>query len=411
MARALSNEAGEITAVEFYFHSCIFDPVKILYHHRTRSKDGQYVHIEEMIGALREQGHEVIIVAPPSAETESFGSDAGLVALLKRVMPKWCYELIEFSYSLVAYRRLVKAVRLHKPDCLYERYNLFLPSGVWLARKYRLPMLLEINSPLMEERARHDGLALSGLARWSQAYAWRNADVVLPVTQVLGDIVATYGVDPKRIVVIPNGINQQQFAGAPDAESAKRALGLSNRLVLGFTGFVRDWHGLDKVIAMMAQDPSEASRHLLVVGDGPVCATLAQQARNLGIENRVTFTGVIAREDVARHVAAFDIALQPAVVAYASPLKLFEYLALGKAIIGPSQPNLREILTHEHNAVLFDPHNDNAMSEAISRLCADSVLRTKIASNAEATIVEQQLTWGANARRVSSLFQSLLPRS
>jgi glycosyltransferase involved in cell wall biosynthesis len=382
--------------------------VKILYHHRTRSKDGQYVHIEEMIRALRAQGHEVIIVAPPSAETESFGSDAGLVAALKRHLPKWCYEVMELSYSLVAYRRLAKAVREHRPDCLYERYNLFLPAGVWLARKYRLPMLLEINSPILEERSRYDGLALARLARWSQAYAWRNADVVLPVTQVLGDIVQAYGVEPQRIVVIPNGINQEQFAGAPDLQSAKRALGLQDRLVLGFTGFVRDWHGLDKVITMMAQDPPGARRHLLVVGDGPVRATLEQQARELGVADRVTFTGIIAREEVARHVAAFDIALQPAVVAYASPLKLFEYLALGKAIIGPAQPNLLEILRDDHNAVLFDPASPDGMAGAISRLCADEALRSKVAKNAHATIADQKLTWGANARRVTDLFQSLL---
>lgn len=382
--------------------------MKILYHHRTRSKDGQYVHIEEMIRALRAQGHEVIIVAPPSAEKESFGSDAGLVAALKRYLPKWCYEVMELSYSLVAYRRLAKAVRQHQPDCLYERYNLFLPAGVWLARKYRLPMLLEINAPILEERTRYDGLSLARLARWSQAYAWRNADVVLPVTQVLGDIVEAYGVDPQRIVVIPNGINQEQFAGAPDVQAAKRALGLEDSLVLGFTGFVRDWHGLDKVITMMAQDPPGARRHLLVVGDGPVRATLVQQARELGIADRITFTGVVARDEVARYVAAFDIALQPAVVAYASPLKLFEYLALGKAIIGPAQPNLLEILRDDHNAVLFDPASADGMAGAISRLCADDALRSKVAKNAHATIDEQMLTWGANARRVTDLFQSLM---
>jgi hypothetical protein len=126
--------------------------VKILYHHRTRSKDGQYVHIEEMIRALRAQGHEVIIVAPPSAETESFGSDAGMVAC-SSAHAEWCYELMELAYSLVAYRRLAKAVKQHKPDCLYERYNLFLPAGIWLARKYKLPMLLEVNAPILEERA------------------------------------------------------------------------------------------------------------------------------------------------------------------------------------------------------------------------------------------------------------------
>jgi glycosyltransferase involved in cell wall biosynthesis len=252
--------------------------VRILYHHRTRSKDGQYVHIEEMIHALREQGHEVIIVAPPSAETEDFGSDAGAVALLKRWLPKWFYELMELGYSLVAYRRLAKAIREHKPDCIYERYNLFLPAGIWAARRYKLPLLLEVNAPILEERSRYDGLSLTRLARWSQAYAWRNADVVLPVTQVLGDIVASYGVDPKRIVVIPNGINGKRFESAPDVEAAKRALGLDGRLVLGFTGFVRDWHGLDKVLDMIVNDPPESPRHLLVVGDGPARQSLERQA-------------------------------------------------------------------------------------------------------------------------------------
>ena len=110
--------------------------MRILYHHRTRSKDGQFVHIEEMIHALRVQGHEVIIAAPPSIENEEFGADAGAVALLKRWLPKWFYEIAELGYSLVAYRRLAKAIRAHKPDCIYERYNLFLPAGVWAARRH-----------------------------------------------------------------------------------------------------------------------------------------------------------------------------------------------------------------------------------------------------------------------------------
>ncbi len=382
--------------------------MKILYHHRTRSKDGQFVHIEEMIGALRAQGHEVIIVAPPSADSAEFGDDAGAVAWLKRYMPKWIYELAELAYSLVAYRRLDRAVKLHRPDCIYERYNLFLPAGIWLARKHRLPFLLEVNSPLFEERRTHDGLSLTRLARWSQSYAWRNADMVLPVTKVLGDIVASYGVAADRIVVVPNGINADRFDGAPSVTAAKQALGLGDCMVLGFTGFVREWHGLGDVITMIAQDPPEARRQLLVVGDGPVRAALEQQARELGIADRVRFTGIIGRDEVARYVAAFDIALQPAVVAYASPLKLFEYLALGKAIVGPAQPNILEILQPDYNAVLFDPAAPSGLAGAIARLSADPVLRTTVAANARATIGEQQLTWQANAERVVALFQGLL---
>ncbi|GAC1406673.1 MAG: glycosyltransferase family 4 protein [Burkholderiaceae bacterium] len=381
--------------------------MKILYHHRTRSKDGQYVHIEEMVGALQALGHEVVMVAPAGAENEAFGADAGWIAKLKQYLPKFAYELAELSYSAVAYMKLADAVRRHRPDCLYERYNLFLPAGILVSRRFSLPMLLEVNAPLFEERARYDGLSLKRIARWTEQYTWCNADRVLPVTQVLANMVVANGVDRHRIVVIPNGINVSRFDDAPGTEQAKQALGLGPGLVLGFTGFVRDWHGLDKVISMIAHDAPNADRTLLIVGDGPARAALEQQAKTLGISARVRFTGIVGRDEVARYIAAFDIALQPAVVAYASPLKLFEYLALGKAIIGPAQPNLQEILTDGQNAVLFDPDDPEAMSQAIGRLCADPLLRRRIADNARRTITDQRLTWLENAQRVVDLFVQL----
>ena len=381
--------------------------MKILYHHRIRSKDGQYVHVEEMIHALRALGHEVIIVAPAAMENEDFGADAGAVAWMKRHLPKWIYELLELSYSLLAYWRLRRAVREHRPDCLYERYNLLLPAGVWLKRRYGLPMLLEVNAPLFEERARYDGLSLKRLARWSEAYAWRGADFALPVTRVLGAKVIAAGVPESRIRVIPNGINLERFGAAPDTAEAKRALGLEGRLVLGFTGFVRDWHGIDSVIDLIAHDSGAAPRHLLMVGDGPARAGLEAQAIRLGVSDRVTFTGVVNRDEVARYVAAFDIALQPAVVEYASPLKLFEYLMLGRAIVAPAQANIMEVLRDGDNAVLFDPARIGALAEAIERVSRDSELRQRIARGARAAIDEQGLTWQRNAERVIALFEGL----
>jgi glycosyltransferase involved in cell wall biosynthesis len=381
--------------------------MKILYHHRIRSKDGQYVHVEEMIAALKALGHEIVIVAPTAMEKEEFGADAGMVAWMKRHLPRMLYELLEFAYAVLAYFRLRRAVREHRPDCLYERYNLFLPAGIWLKRRYHLPMLLEVNAPLYEERARYDGIALRRLARWTQHSTWRGADYVLPVTRVLGDMVAAAGVSEARIRVIPNGIDPARFSAAPDTATAKRMLGLQDKLVLGFTGFLRDWHGLDGVIDLIARD-ADAARHLLVIGDGPARATLEAQARRLGIADRLTITGIVGRDDIARHVAAFDVALQPAVVAYASPLKLFEYLALGRAIVAPAQPNIMEILSDGQNAVLFEPGNPDALAAAIERVSRDAELRQRIAAGARASIAEQGLTWHRNAERVSQLFHELL---
>ena len=104
--------------------------MRILYHHRIASKDGQYVHIEELTSALKMRGHELVIIGPGKIDDDTFGSDGGIVAKLKRYIPSALYELMEFGYSIFALIRLIRAIRRYKPDCIYERYNLYLLSGV-----------------------------------------------------------------------------------------------------------------------------------------------------------------------------------------------------------------------------------------------------------------------------------------
>jgi hypothetical protein len=128
--------------------------MKILYHHRTASKDGQAVHIEELITALHELGHEVRVVAPRQPSDEGMGAEVGWVQRLRAMLPKAVYELLELAYSLLAYRRLARAAHEFQPDFIYERYNLFLLAGLMLKRRTGLPLLLEVNAPLAQERAR-----------------------------------------------------------------------------------------------------------------------------------------------------------------------------------------------------------------------------------------------------------------
>jgi glycosyltransferase involved in cell wall biosynthesis len=266
-------------------------------------------------------------------------------------------------------------------------------------------MLLEVNAPLFEERAKYDGIALPWLARWSERYTWSGADYVLAVTEVLAKRVEAAGVSRENIVVIPNGINPDDFGGEFDNEQAKRRLGLEGRLVLGFTGFLREWHGLEKVIELVAS--ANQGWHLLIVGDGPARDALEKRAMALNVTNRLTITGVVGRDHVAAHVAAFDIALQPAVVDYASPLKLFEYMALGRPVVAPAQPNIMEILTDGKDALLFDPRDPRGLGSAVERLCRDAGLRERIGEAARRTIHLRRLTWADNAARVTELFAGL----
>ena len=385
--------------------------MKILFHHRIASRDGQAVHMDEMIDALRALGHEVILVGPArGGQQTEFGADAGLIATLKRLLPRALYEMLEAIYSVPAFVRLYQAYNRHRPDFVYERYNLFMFAGLWLKRLTGVPLVLEVNGPIFEERSRHDGLSLKGFAAWAQGVAWRGMDYVLPVTEVLAGYVRHYGVPDNRIHVIPNGINPVRFADGLAGKDIKEKYGLQGKLVLGFTGFIRSWNALDRVIELIAHDAGAHNLHLLIVGDGPARQEITQLAQARGVGDRLTITGVVGRDDVADYVMAFDIALIPGVTEYASPLKLFEYLALGRAIVAPDMPNIREILTDGANAVLFaaDGGPKDAFSDAILRLCADSAMRKQIANGAKATIEAQGLTWSRNALRVVEIVEKHL---
>lgn len=374
--------------------------MKILFHHRIRSKDGQYVHLAELVAAFRRNGHDVRLVGPRVVDSSPFGADAGYVDRLRTHIPRMVFEWLEIGYSIVALPRLVRAVLADRPDFIYERFNLFYPIGAIVARCLRVPYVLEINGPLFEERSEHGGLALKGLARWSQGFTWRRADVAVPVSEVLAGDLRRYGVRPERIVVMHNGVEPERFAAKTGTAQAKLRWNAGPGVTLGFVGFIRPWHGVDRVIRLLASGRLADDVCLCIAGEGPAVPALRALAHDLGVSDRVHFHGLVEREEIPAFLQAIDVALQPAVTAYASPLKVIEYLAAGKAIVAPDQPNIRELLADGDNAVLFDPTRPDALDEAIVSVCSDASVRQRIAVRARRTIEEKDLTWTGNAGRV-----------
>lgn len=379
--------------------------MKILYHHRTTASDGSAVHIDGLTSALRALGVEVVIIEPPMARRGTAAVSSSGSMSLRQQLPRWLHELLELLYNVPEWLRLRAAIARHRPDAIYERSNLYLLSGIITARASRIPIIEEVNSPLFIERCRHGGISLVSVARWSERWAWKQADAVVTVTQVLADIVAGVRGASGSIEVMPNGVDRKLFASDLIERHAKRKLHLEGKTVLGFTGFVRDWNGLEQVIDMLPYLRPEVV--LLIVGDGPARSSLERRARTAGVADRTIFTGVVARDAIAPLISAFDIALQPAANPYASPLKLFEYLALGRVILAPDQANVREVLTHDVNAWLFDPGEPASMQRGIERLLDDGDARQRLALAALNTIDERELTWERNAERVLELARRL----
>ena len=139
---------------------------------------------------------------------------------------------------------------------------------------------------------------------------------------------------------------------------------------------------------------------LMVVGDGPVRPALEQQARQLGIEHKLLFTGVVPRSQVPTEAMAFDIALQTALVPYASPLCLFEYMAMGKAILAPDQPNHHEVLVVGVDCEMYAPAEPDSIEKRLDLLMADSQRRAMLGVQAKLALQERGYYWAGNAKRV-----------
>jgi glycosyltransferase involved in cell wall biosynthesis len=119
----------------------------------------------------------------------------------------------------------------------------------------------------------------------------------------------------------------------------------------------------------------------------------------------VTLAGLVGHERLPDYLAAFDIALQPSAVDYASPLKLFEYMATGKAIVAPNQANIREVVADGRTALLFDPANHGSFREAVLALARNDELRQDLGRAARQSVLDRGFTWTENARRVSQLYK------
>jgi glycosyltransferase involved in cell wall biosynthesis len=378
--------------------------VRILYSHRIQSRDGQSVHIEELVRAFRAAGHDVLVVGPSFYANAGFGGESRMVALVRRMLPAFLSELAELAYNAAAYRKLRRAAREFRPDLIYERYNLFYLAGALLARRYGIRFYLEVNAPIAEERSRFGTLALQRLAHRVERFTWRSADCVLAVSGVLKDMIVAAGTSATRVRVVPNGIVLERF---PHREPKVEL----RNVMLGFVGFVRPWHGLDAVIRCMATDRDLADLSLTVIGTGPVLPHLRHLAQELGIAARVHFSGLIDHEAVPKHVAQFDIALQPKVTPYASPLKIFDYMAAGCAIVAPDQPNIREILLDGETAVLFDPAKPESLRDAIRRLTGDPLLRARLGAAARGELERREYTWLGNASRIAAWADADRPAS
>ena len=383
--------------------------MKILYHHRTQGEEPESVHIANIVAALRHAGHEVTIVGPHPVSRHTSGPT--LTGRIKRRLPRFAVELAQLVYNIKSLLQLAPVLRRMRPDFIYERYGIYNIAGLIAARWFQRPLILEVNTPYAQAWAKYYGLSFPRLARAVERYILRRADRIITVTEVQSGVLQQEGVSADRIIVSHNAIDPEEFSPARfSGDDLRRALGLRS-LVVGFIGTMNRWQGVQgyadvvRTVGLAREDVS-----FLFVGDGEGRAQLQAQIASSGMSDRVVFAGRQPHAVVPRYAAAMDIGVLLDSNAYGSPMKVFEYWSMGKAVIAPRVGPVLEILRDGETGLLIEPGDSQAMARDIVRLAADAPLRLRLGENGRRHVLVTH-TWTQNAAEIVRAYEQCRARA
>jgi glycosyltransferase involved in cell wall biosynthesis len=359
--------------------------VRILYQHRTLADGAEGVHIAAMVDAFRALGHEVRVTGVAAGGT---GSSAA--ARIKRALPAPLMELAALGVNVPEYVATRGEIARFQPDIVYKRHGRFDLAALAAASSAGVPAVLEVNCLFSQPPyVGFEPMTFLRLATAVERRALRLASLVVTVSSPLARL--AHSLAGVEALVVPNGADPRRFdRAAADPARMRRQYGLADRLVVGWVGVLRDWHGLELLLDSVGQLPDV---HLLVVGDGPGRAALDRRAQAAGMADRVTVTGRVPHDEMPHFIAAMDVAVvADERTGVASPMKLLEYMAMGTAVIAPALDNIRDVVADRVNGLLFEPGNREALVASLRELRDDRGLRASLGANARAS-VERDRTW------------------
>jgi glycosyltransferase involved in cell wall biosynthesis len=378
---------------------------------------GASTHITQLTDGLRALGHTVTVCDRHRAPDDGPGGVGDprrprWTPALRRQLSPYLHESAALIRSVRGIRTETSLIRREQPDVVLTRCSLHQFSSLLAAHRCGVPIVFEVNAPVGFEYRRYNREyhLLPRFAEWSEARTFSSADGVFVVSSALKAHLVERGVPAASIRVIPNGADTTRFR--PDAANAVLRARLGpDRTILGFVGSFGSFHGIEMLRhAITTVVPKRPDVAFLLVGKGRLSGELEAYCRTRGFADRVLFAGFVPHAEVPGAVAAMDIVLAPYApqeLFYFSPIKLFEYMAAGRAVLAADLGQIAEVIEDGRNGMLYDPGNARAFEEKLLQLVDDHALRTRLGVNARRTI-EQQYTWRMNAERVADLLANVV---
>lgn len=375
------------------------------------SPKGASTHITHFVRGLVGAGHELQLITPGTAELPERDEYEG--AQMLRVPAAGAQSFLQRA---VAFGEAVQAHLATAPPYQVAHYR-SIWSGLGLAqakaeRGYKT--LYEVNGlPSIELKYHYPALRGSALLRKVRAQELATlalSDLIVCPSVVTRHYLESLGVPPERIEVIPNGVSPRLFPATP--LPAPRACP-----VLLYVGTLADWQGLELLLEALPRLLAEGPVRLHIVGRGRrrQRKTLLKQIRKRGLSEHVFLAEAVPHHLIPEVIAAADICVAPLapndrnVTQGCCPIKVLEYMAVGRPQVASNLPVVRELVREEQEALLYAPGDAEELAMQLRRLLEDRALAERLGRSA-ARRARSHFTWQQAQAQLVTLYERLVSR-
>lgn len=383
--------------------------IALITNSRMPSLTANSIQAMKVAQALMQLGHDIRMFAP--AETDSVTKETLISHYGLRLAPD--LDLLPSISGLKRLDFIVHAQRAAKrfgADLIYT----WLPQSAALGAWMGYPVVLEMHA---------DNSGKLGVWWMRQFWNQKTPKVMTVTTSALRKALersTKFQFKDEAVLLAPNGVELEKYAGLPSPTEARRQLNLKEGLTVGFTGHIYPGRGADLLFELAKQMPTV---NFLWVGGTPELVDFWRGKLNESKMDNVTMTGFVKHESIPLYQAAADVLLMPYsrsieassgqdIAEVINPMKMFEYMAAGRGIVSADLPSIREVL-NEGNAVLVEPVEEGNRElgignwkAAIESLLSDEPRRLALGKQARKDV--GQLTWVKREERVMELLNKNL---
>jgi len=273
-------------------------------------------------------------------------------------------------------KRLEEVARIIKPDILHAHSPVLNGlAALRVARRLNIPLVYEVRA-FWEDAAVDHGTTKEDSMRYKatralETYVLRHVNAITTICTGLRNDIVGRGIPQDKVTVIPNAVDLEHFmvGGIPDQQLAEK-LGLNGKHVLGFIGSFYAYEGLHLLLQALPDIlRTVPNARILLVGGGIQENYLKQLAMDLGIADKVIFTGRVPHDQVQRYYDLVDIFVYPRLsmrlTELVTPLKPLEAMAQGRLVVASDVGGHKELIKHGETGYLFDAGNAQALSNTI----------------------------------------------